>query len=73
MKRQSVKWDFSNYDYSGFYGCPTCFGAANSNGQPYPLWFPEEVSLLCETHYNEWQEWHNERVNKGNMKSWVKE
>jgi len=72
MSNRSVKWDFSNYDYSGIRGCPTCVRAeqAKITGQPYPAWFPEEVSLLCETHYREFKEWDDEQVKLGHRKSW---
>lgn len=50
--------------------CPTCWRIKNSNGQLVVLAHPEEVNCLCEKHYKQLKEWHDEQVAKGFIKKW---
>jgi len=67
QSREQVKWDFSNYGYDGFNGCPQC--AASLSDSSFAV-HPETVRLLCDKHYQAFREWHDSQVDKGYIKSW---
>ena len=67
MSNNELKFDFSNYDYSGTNGCPEC--KAIKMGIDYAI-HPEEVPFLCPKHLKEFKKWHSREVSKGNIGSW---